>query len=208
MISQIELRNFRIKNELQIQILNSYVNSVLENILQDQLTVISLIDGFPHRVLEKVEGDDGEMQEKFALLKQIINALLSIRLHTRSHSNMMSKKKTSPNTFGEKNILETQGEWEEDIANSPKIGTLEGARAAALAARKTTFKKKRRKIPDINSRYYTAHYGSTNIEGQLIPTERFRIPIPGAVDQESSSSNQNSTSNLHKLAALLGKAKK
>lgn len=193
----------------------------MENILQDQLIVVSLIDGFPHRVLDKIEGGDGEMQEEFALLKQIVNALLSIRLHTRTQSNQINKKKPNTtlqiqntnlvqNPTGEKKIQEIQGEWEEDIDENSKITTLEGARAAALAARKTTFKKKRRKIPEITSRYYTSHYGSTTVEGQSIPTERFRSPFPGSNDQESTnlSLNQNSTSNLHKLAALLGKAKK
>lgn len=192
----------------------------MENILQDQLIVVSLIDGFPHRILENVEGDDGEMQEKFALLKQVVNALLSIRLHTRTHSNISNKKKFNPNPnpniipnpLTEKKIQLGQSEWEDDNDDSSKINTLEGARAAALAARKTTFKKKRRKIPDITSRYYTSHYGSTTVDGQSIPVERFRSPLfPGSnVEQESSHlpSNQNSTSNLHKLAALLGKAKK
>lgn len=180
----------------------------MEKILQDQITVVSLIDGFPHRFLEKVEGGDGEIQEKFALLKQIVNALLSIRLHTRSHSNSLSKKKPNLPPFNESKVEDVQGEWEEDIDdNSTKITTLEGARAAALAARKTTFKKKRRKIPDITSRYYTSHYGSTTNEGQSIPSERFRLSTPGATDQEPLF-HQNSTSNLHKLAALLGKAKK
>ncbi len=154
-----ELRNFRIKSELQIQILNAYVNSVMEKILHEQLTVLSLLDGFPHRMSEKVESGDGEQQENFAFFKQIVNALLSIRLYTRRNTRTVNKQiflTSQPQTHA--TTIENN-----DLALNTS-SALEAARAAAVAAKKTTFKKKRRKISDIGTRYpltfYSSHYGA------------------------------------------------
>lgn len=201
---KVELRNFRIKSELQIQILNAYVNSVMEKILHEQLTVLSLLDGFPHRMLEKVESGDGEQQENFALFKQIVNALLSIRLYTRRNTRTTNKQSLL--------IPQSQTSFESPLGNSHSdinlvldgATALEAARAAAVAAKKTTFKKKRRKISDLGARYpmtfYSSHYG--------VPTETRSSNSNDSLFQPTASAFNHSASNLHKLAAMLGKAKK
>lgn len=173
--------------------------------------ILSLIPDFPHNknhVVERGEGGDGEQQERFALLKQIVNALLYIRLHSRSRMSFMKRSHSfeSPST-------DTKEEMEFGMddnyqRNVESVGALEAARAAAAATKKTTFKNKRRRnVSEMGARYqqslYTAHYGESRSQYETRPQS-----LSG--DQEILPPAQSSTiaSNLHKLAALLGKAKK
>lgn len=168
----------------------------MDNVLREQLRVLSLLDNFPHRVIEKIENRDGEQQENFALFKQIINALLLIRLHSRSRKNFLKSSQSADSL-----PIENTEDFEK---SSQSVGALEAARAAAAATKKTTFKNKRRRsIQDPGSRYqhalYSSHYGVA-----IQPEAKVQY-----LDSNPQSSFQQILpSNLHKLAALLGKAKK
>lgn len=170
----------------------------MDNILREQLRVLSLIENLPHKVVEKIEDGDGEQQENFALFKQVINALLSIRLHTRSRKNFV-KRGLSFDSISDTSVEAKEVSNDQD-KTFESLGALEAARAAAAATKKATFKNKRRRsTSEPGARYqhslYSSHYG-TQLESrnQYFDVEPFQM--------------QSSSSNLHKLAALLGKAKK
>jgi hypothetical protein len=181
----------------------------MEKILREQLMILSLIPDFPHNVVEKGEDGDGEQQERFALFKQIVNALLSIRLHSRSRLSFVKRSQsfesTSDISTENKEDLDLDDNYQRTVES---VGALEAARAAAAATKKTTFKNKRRRnVPEVGTRYqqslYTAHYGEPKAQYEY----RSYPPLPG--DQEISAAQSSTVaSNLHKLAALLGKAKK
>jgi hypothetical protein len=182
----------------------------MDKILQEQLMVLSLIEDFPHRVVEKVEGGDGEQQERFALFKQIVNALLSIRLHSRSSINFGKRKQLTLSDASTES-KENEIDFGQDVGKTPDFAdALEAARAAAAATKKTIFKKKRRRnIPEVGTRYQqsfsASHYGGSTLGG----SEPHEARITSFGDHDLISPPQSTaSSNLHKLAALLGKAKK
>jgi hypothetical protein len=182
----------------------------MEKILREQLMILSLIPDFPHNknhVVERGEDGDGEQQERFALFKQIVNALLYIRLHSRSRMSFVKRSQSfeSTSTLSE-NKEETEFGTDDNYQRTVEsVGALEAARAAAAATKKTTFKNKRRRnVPEIGARYqqslYSAHYGESKGPYEYL--------LPGEHEANSSAKSSTVASNLHKLAALLGKAKK
>jgi hypothetical protein len=108
---------------------------------------------------------------------------------------------------------ENETDFEQDVGRTSDFAdALEAARAAAAATKKTIFKKKRRRnIPEIGARYqqsfYTSHYGGSTLDTQAQHHDSRISSVH--VDQDLISAPQSAaSSNLHKLAALLGKAKK
>jgi hypothetical protein len=208
---------------LQREVLYGFINAVFEKILKEQLSILASIENFPHAAdTSKSNFYDGEKEERFAFLKQVVNALLTVRLYTRSQDPIQApKRNTAP-------ALEKPFEEEEDVEEGSTnpggyASSLEAARAAAVAAKKK-FKKKRRRVPDSTApplaqpAGFPHMYGNRNTEfmsqvGQeedrmILPTPIFSPGEHPVIPNMGQAAVIKPTSNLHKLAALVGRSAK
>jgi hypothetical protein len=196
-MSQTDTRNLRIRCGLQMDILNGAVNYILEKVIAEQLHLLSAVQGFPHAIkLPGLESESGIKQEEFAILKQLVNALLSVRLYTRgtvaTRAIRLSAAKVTPGSHLLTGGLNSFG------------GTEDDAGTASVAA-KRKFKSKRRKSVESSSGSLFSGYGSDLAAGgdhaELFLNSSKHVPTPDPPAMKPAS-------NLAKLAALLGKSSK
>lgn len=185
------------------------MNNILGRILAEQLNILYAIENFPHggpgsQSTEAIE--TGQTQEEFALLKQVVNALLSVRLYTRGTVASRATRLTSKSNSSE-GIGNTRLE-------------LSGGYSSHDETSKRKFKSKRRKSVDsvgglqllTPPRYGAGHshfrqVGSSSAFGAETP--KLEHASITEVRQHTEHTRNTPTikpeSNLAKLAAMLGK---
>lgn len=199
---QTDTRNFRIRCCIQMDIMNATVNSIFEKIMAEQLHLLASVKNFPHAEASlKVLIEDSKFlpqQEEFTLLKQLVNALLSVRLYNRATvTTRATRINALPPAQEHRGIPKELFQGLEHIEDDTKYSV----------GGKRKFKSKRRKFADSSG---------SPISGYGVDVSIGVGRVPHITNLHNSRHAETVTepivlkpaSNLAKLAALLGKSSK